>query len=276
MTYVGDHNLANLSDKACEIAFEAGKAIMPFYMDMADLAVFEKHDNTPLTEADQAAHTYICDKLAMTRPNYPIISEESEDRPSLNDDSTYWLVDPLDGTKEFIDQQDNFTVNIALIDKQVPVLGAIYVPAKELLYYAVQGFGTYKLDNGQKQQLTGGLESHTDSWRIIASARHGNEATNTFLQGFDNYRLQSIGSALKFCLLAEGEADIYPRLAPTMVWDTAAGQCLVENAGGAVVDQTGNKLGYRISQGLVHSSFIACRQRSMVDGLVACMSAEGA
>ena len=193
---------------AIRAALDAGKRIMDIYDDPAsDFGIERKADNSPLTKADKAAHSLIAAALSATP--FPVLSEEGRDIPYAERSAweTLWIVDPLDGTKEFIKRNGEFTVNIALVDKGVPVLGVIYVPVRKELYFAAQSVGAYK----QTEETTAFIEG---------LRKQGKPVT-----------LISSGSSLKICLVAEGSADIYPRFAPTMEWDTAAGHAIARAAG---------------------------------------------
>lgn len=232
---------------AIRAALDAGKRIMDIYDDPAsDFGIERKADNSPLTKADKAAHSLIAAALSATP--FPTLSEEGRDIPYAERSAweTLWIVDPLDGTKEFIKRNGEFTVNIALVDKGVPVLGVIYVPVRKELYFAAQSVGAYKLagveydpqpsmDEMRRRATRLPLASGHQGIVVVASRSHQTEETTAFI---DNLRKQgkpvtliSSGSSLKICLVAEGSADIYPRFAPTMEWDTAAGHAIARAAG---------------------------------------------
>jgi 3'(2'), 5'-bisphosphate nucleotidase len=215
------------------IAKEAGKAIMQVYKQ--DFEVEYKQDSSPLTLADKKANDIIEDGLNQLSVNLPIISEEGDD--ILYKDRKhwqyFWLVDPLDGTKEFAKKNDEFTVNIALIHKDKPVLGVVYAPALDICYWAKQGEGAFK--DGKKLPLKAADQHNT--YKIIVSRSHMSDETQAFIDAIDTNKekeLISIGSSLKICLVAEGEADIYPRLGPTMEWDTGAAHAIIQESGGSV------------------------------------------
>ena len=212
------------------IAKEAGDAIMQVYKQ--NFEVEYKQDNSPLTLADKKANDIIETGLKQLSVNFPILSEEGKSIPY--EDRKYWeyfwLVDPLDGTKEFVKKNDEFTVNIALIYKDTPVLGVVYAPALDVCYWSKQDEGAFK--DGQKLPLK--TESQRNTYKIVASRSHMSDETQTFIDAIDTQKekeLISIGSSLKICLVAEGEADIYPRLGPTMEWDTGAAHAVVGEAG---------------------------------------------
>ncbi|MEO1023713.1 MAG: 3'(2'),5'-bisphosphate nucleotidase CysQ [Bacteroidota bacterium] len=212
-----------------KLAEEAGKKILEFYDD--EIEVTSKNDDSPLTKADLAAHHHIVNGLGHLTPNIPIISEESgvpvyEERKNW---TKFWLVDPLDGTKEFIKKNGEFTVNIALIEDGIPVLGVVHVPVPQTTYYAEKGSGTFKKSKeGSVIQLEAPEFNRPGSARIVVSRSHGDHTTKTKLDRIGIQVTEEVpsGSSLKFCLVAEGKADLYPRLGPTMEWDTAAADAI--------------------------------------------------
>ena len=238
------------------IAKEAGNAIMQVYKQ--DFEVEYKQDGSPLTLADKKANDIIEDGLNQLSVNLPIISEEGDD--ILYKDRKhwqyFWLVDPLDGTKEFAKKNDEFTVNIALIHKDKPVLGVVYAPALDICYWAKQGEGAFK--DGKKLPLKAADQHNT--YKIIVSRSHMSDETQAFIDAIDTNKekeLISIGSSLKICLVAEGEADISPRLGPTMEWDTGAAHAIVNESGGQLNDQKNNNaLKYNTSERLLNNYFI--------------------
>lgn len=232
---------------AIRAALDAGKAIMDVYTDPdSDFEVETKADNSSLTKADKRAHNLISVALSVTP--YPILSEEGKEIPfkERSEWETLWIVDPLDGTKEFIKKNGEFTVNIALVEKGVPVLGVIYVPVRKELYFAADSLGAFKItgvdstnqpavDEMQESAVRLPLFMGHQGIVVVASRSHQSEETTAFI---DNLRKQgqpvtliSSGSSLKICLVADGSADIYPRFAPTMEWDTAAGHAIARAAG---------------------------------------------
>lgn len=239
-------------------ALQAGAAIMSVYQS-ADFETELKADNSPLTKADRLAHEIIENALAQT--NLPLLCEEGcgipyEERKNWKE---FWLVDPLDGTKEFVKKNGEFTVNIALVKNGRPVLGVVYAPALDLLYWGAEGLGAWRQDktNGV-QPLKCEHKSTTGSGlRVVASRSHLNDATKEFLFGLQKPQLISMGSSLKVMLVAEGDADIYPRLAPTMEWDTAAAQAILEEAGGRVLNQETNQPLEYNKENLLNPFFIA-------------------
>ena len=212
------------------IAKEAGNAIMQIYKQ--DFEVEYKQDSSPLTLADKEANNIIEDGLNKLSVNFPILSEEGDDIPYEDRKhwEYFWLIDPLDGTKEFAKKNDEFTVNIALIHKDTPVLGVVYAPALDVCYWAKQGEGALK--DGKTLPLK--TEKQRKTYKIVASRSHISNETQEFINAIDTNKekeLILIGSSLKICLVAEGEADIYPRLGPTMEWDTGAAHAIVCESG---------------------------------------------
>lgn len=235
-------------EAVCAMAVEAGERIMAVYE--RDFSVSSKQDGSPLTEADRASHQLIVSRLAELTPEIPVLSEESAavDYEQRARWTRFWLVDPLDGTKEFISRNGQFTVNIALIERQRPVLGVVYVPVTRLAYYACRGQGAFKRLGDEPPQ-----EIHVRPYSggkavVVASRSHAGDTLNGFLQRLGTKEggpeLASMGSSLKICLVAEGAADVYPRLGPTSEWDTAAAQCVAEQAGGQVLDRDKRPLRY--------------------------------
>lgn len=223
------------------IAKKAGDEIMKIYQQ--DFDVDYKKDNSPLTKADIGSNEVIIKNLENLYPGIPVLSEENNEIPykTRKNWEYFWLIDPLDGTKEFVKKNGEFTVNIALIYKNTPILGVIYAPALNLLYYAQKDRGAFKQEeNKMPQRLPTYHHTLNNNPKVIVSKSHYNQKTREFVNNLKNQYKKiefiSIGSSLKFCLVAEGKADIYPRLAPTMEWDVAAGQVIIEQSGGRVVN----------------------------------------
>ena len=238
------------------IALGAGKTIKQYFN--SDFEVKFKPDKSPVTTADLAAHQYIAEHLNTLTPNLPQLSEESvhiefEQRSAWK---TYWLIDPLDGTREFIKNNPDFTVNIALIHKNEPVLGVIYLPVYNQLYFATRGNGAYKSDDHCSHQAISVDRQKKATMRICGSRAGHGKSMQQFLLNIGHHELISRGSSIKSCLVAEGSADIYPRFGPTWEWDTAAAQCIVEQAGGKLMDFELNSLQYN-KKSLLNPSFIA-------------------
>lgn len=242
---------------ALQVALSAGAAVLEVYR--RDFVVEFKDDHSPLTEADRTAHGIICAALAVT--GLPVLSEESSAVPYEEREkwSRFWLVDPLDGTKEFIKKNGEFTVNIALIDAGRPVLGVVYAPVLKTFYIGVQGVGAFRatgdgifqcleltpaasfqaLEKFEHLPLSSDLCPPSSAIRVVASRSHMTPATGAFIATMEKQgrvELVSRGSSLKLCMVADGSADVYPRIAPTMEWDTAAAQAVVEAAGGRVLE----------------------------------------
>lgn len=240
------------------LAVEASARILGIYATAFGVTV--KDDNSPLTAADLAAHHVIVAGLQRLTPELPVLSEESASVPFAERAQwrRYWLVDPLDGTKEFVQRNGQFTVNIALIENHEPVLGVVRVPVTGLCYSAVRGYGAFREDPGQSPQpiAVRRLEPHAPV-RVIGSRSHGGPGLQKFVAALGAHELVTIGSSLKFCQVAEGAADVYPRLGPTSEWDTAAAQAIVEVAGGRVVSaKTGEPLRYNTRDSLLNPHFI--------------------
>lgn len=253
-------------------AIEAGKAIMSVY-GTDDFQVETKEDDTPLTLADQKAHHTIASFLKPL--GLPILSEEGKQMPfDLRKGwDSFWLVDPLDGTKEFIKRNGEFTVNIALIEKGLPVLGIIYVPVSTVLYLGEVGSGAWRIQLAELPESIEDIVScigqklpanQTEEYAVVASRTHTNKETGGFIEEIQanrpNVKLVSRGSSLKLCMIAEGEANIYPRFAPTMEWDTAAGHAICKASGAMVLkaDDPGEELTYN-KESLINPWFIARR-----------------
>lgn len=227
------------------LAEEAGDAILSVYS-KSDFGTRFKDDNSPLTEADLAAHHLILEGLKRLTPEIPALSEESktvslEKRLSW---PRYWLIDPLDGTKEFIKRSDEFTVNIALIDEGISTMGVVHAPALGLSYFAARGTGAFKKTQHGEAFPISVCDYRRGPLKIAASRSHGKEALARFLQKIGPHELVEVGSSLKFCLVAEGTVALYPRFGRTMEWDTAAADCIVVEAGGSVTDMQGEPLRY--------------------------------
>ena len=237
------------------LAKEAGDQIMEVYN--RGFSVQEKRDSSFLTEADMAAHAVIDDGLELLAPELPVLSEESSSIPfeyrALWD--AYWLVDPLDGTAEFVNHNAEFCVNIALIEQHQAVLGVVYAPALQLCYYAARGQGAFK-QKGQLPPTAITVRSPCpERVTVVAGNMTSTEVLEQFLKNIGNYKLQAMGSALKSCLVAEGRADIYPRLGPTSEWDTAAAQCIVEEAGGFLTTTDLKPMRYNTKAELLNPHF---------------------
>ncbi len=222
-----------------EIARQAGAAIMDIYQDESKFNVEHKSDDSPLTAADQAANAIIIAGLEKLNVTYPIISEENKlvDYEIRKDYEYFWLVDPLDGTKEFIKRNGEFTVNIALIHGQESVMGVVYVPATDELYWAAKGAGAYYEKGGTVLKLqTNRFSKKQKGVRVVCSRSHINEETQQIMDELQDPEIVSKGSSLKFLIIAKGDAEYYPRIGPTMEWDTGAAHIILTEAGGTVTE----------------------------------------
>jgi len=251
-----DLNLSELCQEVITIAKQASDKILAVYNTEFD--VTSKEDNTPLTEADMAAHHVITEGLTKLTPKIPILSEESIDIPfSVRKQwKRYWLVDPLDGTREFVKQNGEFTVNIALIDNHRAILGVIHTPVSGVLYYATNHDGAFKQLPGEEPVAIHTRNKPQDKTLVAGSRSHRGASLNEFLEKIGDHEIVSMGSSLKSCLVAEGSVDIYPRLGPTSEWDTAAAQCIVENAGGQLLDLSMKPLLYNTKEELLNPHFL--------------------
>lgn len=221
-------------DAICAVARLAGQAILEVYG--TEFAVEIKEDKSPLTQADRASNEVISRSLTALHPDVPILSEESSQAPYEQRKAwkRFWLVDPVDGTKEFIKRNGEFTVNIALVEGRSPVFGVIYVPVKDVLYYGGPGMGSFRMSGGRREPLrVSGPVPEGGEVVVVASRSHPDERLAAYLERYPKRREVSAGSALKFGLVAEGSANLYPRFNPTMEWDTAAGHAIVLGAGGS-------------------------------------------
>ncbi len=236
------------------IARAAGHKILEIYA--VGFEVTHKHDRSPLTAADLAAHGHIIASLEKLAPEWPRLSEEGSEIPFVERQKwdSYWLIDPLDGTREFVQRSGEFTVNIALIHAQRPILGVVHVPAQDLCYFAAQGAGAWK-QTGEGPLDAIYTQRAPTHLRVLASRSHRSERDAALLAKLPPHQEVKAGSALKFGLIAEGRADFYPRLGPTSEWDTAAGQCVVEQAGGLVVTADFQPLRYNTRESLLNPDF---------------------
>lgn len=245
-----------LLDAVNGIAVDAGVKILEVYETNFD--VDEKDDRSPLTAADLAAHKTIVEGLGRLTPDIPILSEESASIPYTERASWewYWLVDPLDGTREFIKRNGEFTVNIALIHSGQVALGVVYVPVKRVTYYACREGGAFRREGDHEAQSISVRDLQPGPVIVAGSRSHRGDSLNRFLENIGEHEMISMGSALKSCLVAEGRADIYPRLGPTSEWDTAAAQCVVEEAGGKVTGLDMQPLRYNTKDSLLNPHFL--------------------
>ena len=244
-----------------ELVRQAGAATLPHWR--ADVTVNEKADASPVTAADIAAHHILNDGLLALAADIPVLSEEAADialseRGQWN---RWWLVDPLDGTKEFIAGSEEFTVNVALIEQGRVIFGVVGIPATGQCYYGGAGLGAWREDKAGKAEPISVRLAPQEAFTLVASRRHSSPAQEALLAGlserFGDLQLANVGSSLKFCQLAEGNADCYPRLAPTSQWDTAAAQGVLEGAGGEVLTLKGEALTYEARESLLNPYFLA-------------------
>jgi 3'(2'), 5'-bisphosphate nucleotidase len=237
---------ANYMQQVVDVAHRAGAAIMAVYRSGAT-GETSKADNSPLTLADMAAHRTIVEALTKLTPEIPILSEEAADilYPVRSQWTRFWLVDPLDGTREFIKRNGEFTVNIALIESGKPVLGVVYAPVPDVCYYGARGAGAF-VQRGDTEAQPIAVRPHAagEPIKAVASRSHSDARTEALLGQLGDHQTVNMGSSLKLCLVAEGAAHLYPRLGPTMEWDTAAAHAVVNAAGGIVCDLKGKELRY--------------------------------
>ena len=248
-------HLAELLPSIVALAREAGREILEIYE--GDHSLQRKCDDSPLTAADLAAHRHIMAGLARLTPNTPGLSEESGDISHAGRQgwTRFWLMDPLDGTREFLKRNGEFTVNIALIDNGRPVLGVVHAPVPDTTYYAAEGAGAWK-QVAEAHPIPLRTVPTQQPPRLLVSRSHETPELETLISRLPPHQLLRLGSSLKFCLVAEGKADLYPRLGPTSEWDTAAGQCVVEQAGGVVTDTSGSPLRYNTKESTLNPSFL--------------------
>jgi len=246
------------------LARQAGEKILEIYN--TDFSVEAKDDASPLTAADMASHKTIVAKLQALTPDIPVLSEESAKIPYAERSSwhTYWLIDPLDGTKEFIKRNGEFTVNIALIRDGVPVLGVVHVPVTGVTYAACEGQGAVKEVPGKGEHAIKVRKLSDGPVAVVGSRSHQGDSLKAFLAKLGEHEIVSMGSSLKICLVAEGAADVYPRLGLTSEWDTAAAHCVVEQAGGSLTDLEMKPLRYNTKDSLLNPFFFVFGDDSRV------------
>ena len=260
----------SLIENLIRISKDAGDAIMDIYETEFDVNI--KSDKSPLTKADLSSNKIICQSLKEITPAIPILSEESSDIPYQERMKwkQYWLVDPLDGTKEFIKKNGEFTTNIALISKNRPILGVINAPAKNEIFWGSKDIGAYHLmgrsvSNKKKISVS---QHDKNNLRIVTSRSHPSGVLKTLIGKLERFEVVSVGSSLKFCLIAKGEADCYPRLGPTCEWDTAAGEIIAESAGATIVDTRNNPIKYNKASGFLNPNFIVASTKALSGELV--------
>ncbi len=253
-------SLEQLLPKVIEIAKQAGDAILNYHGGQAEsLKITRKKDKTLLTEADLKANQIVIDGLQKLTPDIPILSEESIILPFTERQTwqRYWLVDPLDGTRGFVEGCDEFTVNIALIDQHLPILGVIYAPALHLCYYATQDGAAFKQVASSLPVSISTSTMHWANCRIVLGRYLSKTVLLRIYQSQHGAQIERVNSSLKFCWLAEGKADLYPRLGETGEWDSAAGQCILVAAGGVIVDLEGEPLQYNTKASVINPPFVA-------------------
>jgi 3'(2'), 5'-bisphosphate nucleotidase len=254
---VSRHEIGALAGPVCALAVEAGQRILEVYH--TGFSIERKADRSPVTAADRLSHEVIALGLEALTPGVPVWSEESaqidlSERSRWRD---FWLVDPLDGTREFIKRNGEFTVNIALVRDHRPVLGVIHLPVKHEQFYGGEGLGSFASHGHSTATCIEVCRKTEEPIRIAGSRSHDGDALAAFLSSLPNHRLLAVGSSIKFCMVASGKADVYPRLGPTSEWDTAAGQAIVEGAGGNVTDLAGDRLQYNLRTKPINPYFVA-------------------
>ena len=262
---------SDLIEQLIKISKEAGQAILEVYKTNFDHQI--KEDLSPLTKADILSHNIICERLEALTPGIPILSEESCNIPlSIRSQwNQYWLIDPLDGTKEFLKKNDEFTVNIALMKNNKPIFGLINTPVSKEIYWGSQNHGSNFIDTEGNISKIKTSEKIGKSLRIVTSRSHPSEKLNTYLKKIDNYKIISRGSSLKFCLVASGKADIYPRFGPTSEWDIAAGEAIVKFAGGEIIKLDGKSMTYNLKDSLLNPEFIVSANKNISQKLLSLM-----
>ena len=261
-----------LLDQVIAISVAAGKAILEVYNASGEIEVDTKSDDSPVTAADLAAHKILAPALEKLLDGVPVLSEEGE-MPSYEERGKwqrYWIIDPLDGTKEFIRRNGEFTVNVALIENGEPVMGVVHVPVLDITYAGAKSLGAFKRDSAGETPISvramGPRLDDKQPIEVVASRSHGAGAVDALLSRIEGNLgetgLKNMGSSLKLCLVAEGAADLYPRLAPTCEWDTAAAQAVVEAAGGVVVDDKFELLRYNQKEALLNPFFYVIGDRT--------------
>ena len=247
--------MQSLIDPVVALAVDAGNAILEVYS--TDFEVQSKDDDSPLTQADLASHRCIAAGLAALTPEIPVISEE-DGLPDFTTRSSwlkYWLIDPLDGTKEFVNRNGEFTVNIALIENNRPVFGVVHVPVHDKTYYGCEGVGAKRREGDGEWETISVASASADPVRIVGSRSHRGASLDAYLNALGECEMIPMGSSLKFCVIAEGGADLYPRLGPTSEWDTGAAQAVVEQAGGGVVTLDGKATKYNTKEEILNPFF---------------------
>lgn len=257
--------------KLIKISKNAGEAIMDVYESEFDVNI--KSDQSPITKADILSNKIIFKSLKKLTPDIPILSEESSEIPFKTRSrwDKYWLIDPLDGTKEFIKRNGEFTVNIALIENNKPIVGVIHIPDKNQTYWGYQNEGSFSETDGIIKRIH---VSNTDQEkiRIVMSRSHNSGQIEKYLNEVGDYEAIKVGSSIKFCLIANGAVDLYPRIGPTSEWDVAAGQAILNYAGGVVMDSNLKSLSYNMKDSLINPSFVASNKRSTCEAYLKLIS----
>ena len=266
-TQFSEDELRSFIDELTDIAEQAGEAAMAHYEDV-EVDVEYKDDESPLTAADLDANEVIEEKLGELDPELPILSEETKqaEYDERSGWEAFWLVDPLDGTKEFLKKNGEFTINIALVEEGRPTLGVVRAPALGATYFAAEGIGAFKSEDGGEVELIRVADEPSDPIVVVVSRSHINDPTRAFVDRLEEeheVELMPKGSSLKLCMVAENAAQVYPRVAPTMEWDTGAAQCVVEQAGGRVDRATGEPLEYN-KKDLLNPYFVAYANREII------------
>ena len=262
-----------LISSTVEIAKEAGMAITEIYNSDFDYQL--KKDLSPITAADNLSHNIITERLKTLTPQTPILSEENCNIPyKIRSQWTqYWLVDPLDGTKEFISKNGEFTVNIALIENNTPIFGVIDIPITNETYWGSKVDGSFCSDANNDIKQINVSEDNQNPIRLVASRSHPSEMLNDLLEKIIDYEIIEVGSSIKFCLIASGQADCYPRFGPTSEWDTAAGEAIVESAGGQVVNTNGDSMNYNVKEDYLNPKFIVSNGKIISERILSLINA---
>ncbi|MGY6555653.1 MAG: 3'(2'),5'-bisphosphate nucleotidase CysQ [Wenzhouxiangella sp.] len=255
-------DLKRTLDRVKSAVAEAGAAIMEIYANPKRFDTQHKDDDSPLTAADLAANKILVARLQELTPDIPILSEESKQAPwhERKHWERCWVVDPLDGTKEFLKRNDEFTVNVALVRDQQPIMGVVYAPALQKWYFAARHEGAWRQEGqGVMDRIQVAEKPAGRPWRVVGSRSHNTPEVDAFVANLGDAEMVSMGSSLKLCLVADGTADVYPRLGPTSEWDTCAAQAIVEQAGGQVLNaESGGPLRYNTRESVLNPHFIVC------------------
>jgi 3'(2'), 5'-bisphosphate nucleotidase len=257
-------NLRALAEQLLPVVNLAGAAIMKIYD--GGFTVQHKEDDSPLTMADLESQRVILEGLKRITPDIPILSEESAAAPWAERQTwrELWVVDPLDGTREFVKRNGEFTVNIALIVEHEPVLGVVSAPAQGLIFWGAKGLGAFTEHRGAARTPIRTTAPPPRPLRVVGSRSHASQETAAYLEKVAEHVMTGVGSSLKFCLLAEGKADLYPRFGPTSEWDTAAGQAVLEAAGGQVTRVDGHPMRYNCRESVLNGDFLAFTDPSVL------------